>query len=382
MMDKRTVAVFRLQLFKPSETFITNQAHHFQQYRPIYWGRKLFGPPPQGAQVAVPKIDTPIGVGAAVLLRRVSAFAKALDRRPDLIHAHFAVDAVYAMNLARDFKCPLVTTMHGFDVTSSNRALLLSGRPALANAVLFRRELQRRGDLFICVSEFLRRVALSKGYPAERTIVHHVGIDTGALTPRSDFGEPGLIVHVARLVEVKGTVYLIRALQRILAQHPAAKLVIIGDGPLRTKLEEEARTLGLGESIVFTGVLPNSEVLGWIRKASVVVVPSVALPSGYAEGFGIVNLEAGALGVPVVGSNSGGIGEAVVDGETGFLVPERDVAALADKIGSLIADPGLGKTLGLRARRRIERAFDIRSQSERLEKLYGAVLASKGSRAT
>jgi len=375
-MRRDSVAIFRLQLFKPSETFITAQADHLRRYAATYIGRTLFGKD-SGRRVVVPdSVRSPASIAQQLslqLFRNPNAFARRMRAdgiRPDLIHAHFGIDGVYAASLAAKLRVPLITTLHGFDVTRTDADMLLAGRPALVNGVLFKRRLQAQGTLFICVSEFIQKAALMRGYPAEKLRLHYIGIDTKRLNPRTHAGEDGLLLHVARLVQKKGTSDLLRAFARILPEHPAARLVIVGDGPLRPALEAEARQLGIFERVEFLGVLSNDEVLAWDARAAIKVVPSITAENGDQEGLGIVNLEAGALGVPVVAYDSGGIAEAIEDGQTGLLAREGDVDGLASHLSLLLSDPQLRLRMGSAARRYVEAKFDIGKQTGRLEALY------------
>jgi glycosyltransferase involved in cell wall biosynthesis len=297
------------------------------------------------------------------------------DRRPSLIHAHFGIEGVYALPLALQLKIPLVTTFHGFDATLSTAALLCS--PAWANYPLFRHRLARQGDLFLCASSFIRDRVLAMGFPEARTRIHYIGVDLQAIRPRGPSEETPTILHVARLVDVKGTKYLIRALGALARRHADTQLVIIGDGPLKRPLKGLARSLGLEHRVQFLGALPHEQVLAWMRKAALLALPSVRTSTGRIEGLGMVSLEAAATGVPVVGSRVGGIPEGVIDGETGFLVPERDADALAGRVNDLFDDSATRLRMGAQGRVLIERQFDIRRQTETLEDLYDAVLSTR-----
>ncbi|WP_198670178.1 glycosyltransferase [Dyella sp. C9] len=374
-MRSSSVGIFRLQLFKPSETFITSQADNLSRYEPTYIGRALFGGA-LGRKTLVPesarsKLARAGQLVRTVGLRDMSEYVSALRAEaPDLIHAHFGIDGVYAAPLAKRLGIPLVTTLHGFDVTRSDTDLLRSGRPALINGVLCRRQLQRQGSLFICVSDFIKRAAVQRGYPEHKLRVHYIGIDTHALQPRYGTGEDGLIVHVARLVEKKGTRYLLRALAKLVPMHPMVRLVILGDGPLRASLEAEALRLGVADRVQFLGMRPNAEVLQWDARAAVKAVPSVTGVDGDREGLPTVITETSALGVPVVAFDSGGIGEAIEHGDTGFLSPETDVDGLAHHLSLLLSDAELRGKMGRAARLRVEGLFDIRKQTSELEHLY------------
>lgn len=122
----------------------------------------------------------------------------------DLIHAHFAIDGLYALKLAQKKGIPLVTTLHGFDVTVSNKDLLASRSPARINYLLHQHKVKSQGDKFICVSDFIARRALQHGFPESKIIQHYIGIDVNKYQPRAKEDDQGIILHVARLVEKKG----------------------------------------------------------------------------------------------------------------------------------------------------------------------------------
>jgi colanic acid/amylovoran biosynthesis glycosyltransferase len=375
----RKVVIFRHNLFRISEPFITQQAQQLQRYQPLYMGRLRFGEPPEGAESLALQDLSPgwplPRVGWQMITRTPCPYQRLLkDRHPSLIHAHFGVEGVYALPLAEQMQVPLVTTFHGFDATLSTAALLCS--PAWANYPLFRRRLARQGELFLCASSFIRDRVLAMGFPEERTQVHHIGVDCLAIQPRDSGEETPAILHVARLVEVKGTNYLIRAFAALAQRRKDVQLVIIGDGPLRRPLQALAKSLGLEQRVQFLGALPHRQVLARMRQAAMVVLPSVRTASGRVEGLGMVMLEAAATGVPVIGSHLGGIPEGVIDGQTGFLVRERDVEALAGRMSELLDAPATRLRMGTQGRALVERRFDIRRQTETLEKLYDSVLSN------
>jgi len=177
-------------------------------------------------------------------------------------------------------------------------------------------------------------------------------------------------------VEVKGTEYLLRAFKTLARRYDGVQLVIIGDGPLRRSLQALATSLGVQDSVRLLGALGHEEVLSWMRKAAMLVLPGIRTATGRVEGLGMVLLEAAATGVPVVGSRLGGIPECVVDGRTGFLVPERDEGALASRMGELLDDPSRRRRMGAEGRALIERRFDVHRQTEALESLYDALLTN------
>ncbi len=373
----REIAVFRHNLFRISEPFITQQAQQLVRHKPLYVGRLRYGAAPEGADSLAladlyPRWPLP-RVGWQMLTRHPGPYQRLLaGRHPALIHAHFGIEGVYALPLARRLGIPLVTTFHGFDATLSTAALLTS--PAWAHYPLFRHRLAAQGDLFLCASGFIRERVLAMGFPEARTRVHYIGVDCQAIHPRDPAEETRTILHVARLVEVKGTEYLVRAMAALDERHASVELVIIGDGPLRRRLEQLATSLGVHDRVRFLGARPHGEVMAWMRKAAVLVLPSVRTGTGRIEGLGMVMLEAAASGVPAIGARLGGIPEGIIDGETGFLVPERDPAALAQRLGDLLDDQTLRRRMGAAARNLVERKFDLRRQTAALEEHYDTVL--------
>ncbi|MBB2203442.1 glycosyltransferase [Gluconacetobacter takamatsuzukensis] len=377
----REIVIFRQNQFRVSEVFIAQQAQALRRYAPLYMGRMRFGAGPEGARALLLRdlwqhAAWPRMV-AQMATRDPAPYLRLLGkRRPALVHAHFGVDGVYAMEVARRLDVPLVTTFHGFDVTLSDRRFLCS--PAWANYPLHRRALARRGQLFLCNSHFLRDQALAHGFPAGRTHVHYIGVDCSAYQPRAQADETPVILHVARLVEMKGTEYLLRAFARVADRHPGLRLAIIGDGPLRGRLEALAGALGVGARVLFLGARPHAVVMEWMRRAMMLVLPSVLTASGRVEGLGMVMLEAAACGVPVVASRVGGIPEGVAEGRSGLVVPPRDVEALADAMDRLAGDAAMRAAMGHAGRAFVVERFDLRRQTEMLECRYDALLQAHG----
>jgi glycosyltransferase involved in cell wall biosynthesis len=377
----REVAIFRHNLFRVSEPFIAEQAQHLRRYRPFYFGRLRFGRPPEGARsfalqdlyrgCALPRIGWQMITGDSRPYRRLLE-----HQRPSLIHAHFGIEGVCALPLAMQLEIPLVTTFHGFDATLRTHALL--GSPAWFRYPLLRRKLAREGHLFLCASSFIRERMLAMGFPESRTHTHYIGVDCRAIRQREDFEERLVILHVARLVEVKGTRYLLRAFATLARRYDGVQLLIIGDGPLRRPLQALAASVGLRDRVEFLGAVRHAEVLSWMRKAAMLVLPSVRTATGRVEGLGMVLLEAAATGLPVIGSRVGGIPECILEGTTGFLVPERDAAALAERMGELLEDTVTRRQMGKEGRALVERRFDIQRQTEALESLYNTLLGEAG----
>jgi colanic acid/amylovoran biosynthesis glycosyltransferase len=150
--------------------------------------------------------------------------------------------------------------------------------------------------------------------------------------------------------------------------------VVIGGGPLRAPLARKAAQLGVADKVSWLGPTAHAEVKYWMRRASIFCLPSCTAANGDAEGLGLVLLEAAASGVPVVATRHGGIPEAVLDGVTGLLVPERDAQQLAAALDALLSSPDMRSNLRAQARQFVQTRFDLFRQTQSLEKHYEAVL--------
>ena len=373
-----TVLIFRIQLLPPSETFIVTQAAAMQQFSPYFVGWRRMA----GIELPAETSWTVDGGGLRGKLRELrfryagpssEQLARLRARAPRLVYAHFAPDAYAAMQLADRLGVPLVTALHGFDVTMTDQAI---GATRLGREYLRGRSaLQKMGALFLACSDFVRGRALELGYPAERTLVHSIGTDIEAFQPSAPGQRQKIVLFVGRLVEKKDCGSLINAMAEVERHSPAAELVVIGDGPLRPHYQAQAAALGI--RCRFLGTQPNSVVRQWMALAAVFCVPSVVAASGDAEGFGIVFIEAQAMGLPVVSTRSGGIPEAVRHGETGLLVKERDPRGLAQAILRLLEGGELWQRFSLAGRKNVEIHFNLARQTGRLEKVFERLLAER-----
>jgi glycosyltransferase involved in cell wall biosynthesis len=184
------------------------------------------------------------------------------------------------------------------------------------------------------------------------------------------------VAFIGRFVDKKGADDLVAALGVLRPTRP--RTLFIGAGPLRPSVEAQARDLGIDAT--FTGSLPPSEVASRLAASRLLAAPSRTAADGDTEGLPTTVLEAGAYGVPVVSTFHSGIPEAVLDGTTGLLGPERDVAALSRNILRLLSDDGLRTRMGQAARVHIASNFNLATQSRRLEDLYDEVAARHPAR--
>ena len=167
-----------------------------------------------------------------------------------------------------------------------------------------------------------------------------------------------VVVCVSRLVPRKGQDTLIRSLPEIHRRVPETAVLIVGGGPYRKRLEQMVGDAGLSSDVIFTGSVPWADLPGYFDAGDVFAMPCRTRRGGLdVEGLGIVYLEASATGLPVVAGDSGGAPDAVIDGETGYVVDGRSPAQVAERIGDLLDDPAKARELGRRGRDWIERAW-------------------------
>jgi glycosyltransferase involved in cell wall biosynthesis len=368
------VAVYRDSLLSPSETYIRAQGEALQRYRSHYVGAERDTPSlelPADRVLVVRRDGGRVDKLRTYVFRRLGA-SRALTRslralRPVVLHAHTGIDGAVVLPLARRLGVPLVTTFHGFDATATDETLRQTS--LRCHTYLRRREELKRGaDVIIAVSQFIRDRLLAGGYPADKVRVHYIGVDTERFRPPAAGAREPVVFFVGRLIAKKGAAHLIAAMRHVQAQRPDVELVIGGEGPRRAKLQAKAAELGV--RCRFLGKLTPEEVRDWMGRARVVAVPSITAPNGDSEGLPVVLLEAMAMGTPVVASATAGIPEAVEDGVTGLLARERDEAALAHHVLSLLADENRWGRVSAAAVARIRADFDLARQTAELETIY------------
>jgi len=364
---KRRVAVFNTNYLLYSQTFVYEQLINHERYVPelFCWRTKNLEWFP---------FDPVHRANVAYGFTRYSPafFRRFRDVRFSLVHAHFATGAVYALPYAQRFELPFVVTFHGYDVPLLWNAQRFE--PEFWPFLLHSKEVLERMTLGLCASTDLKELLISHGVPEDKLRVHRLGIDLSRFNPKSVRPEgPVRLCVVARFVEKKGIEYAIRAY----APHASEDVLldIIGDGPLDGELRALVARLGLERFVSFLGVLRPEEVAERVSASDVLLAPSVVTRSGDRESGLIVAKEAAACGVPVIATVHGGLPDIVEDGRTGFLVPERDVQRLSERLGRLIADPALRRQMGGAARLKMEREYDVRERVTELEGLYDEAIA-------
>jgi glycosyltransferase involved in cell wall biosynthesis len=200
--------------------------------------------------------------------------------------------------------------------------------------------------------------------------VHRLGIDLARFAPGARREDRCEVVMVGRFVEKKGFEYGLAAFAEVAREDRSLHLTLVGDGERAPALRRLARVLGVGDRVTFTGSLPPDAVAALLATSHVLLAPSVVDHEGNRESGLIVVKEASACGTVPIGTMHGGIPEIIDHGETGYLVPERNSAAIADRLRLLVRDPAHRDQLGVNAREKMRREYDNVARVAALELLY------------
>jgi colanic acid/amylovoran biosynthesis glycosyltransferase len=287
----------------------------------------------------------------------------------DIIHCHFGPNGTRAQFLRElgVLQGKLITTFHGFDIT-----VFLNTRDKNVYNLLF-----DAGDLFLPISERWRHRLIELGCDPQKISVHRMGVDCGKFIfrPRR-LQRNGKVrfVSVARLIEKKGLEYGIRAVAKLAKYKNNIEYIIVGDGPLRGYLQRLVQKLQLSNTVRMVGWKPQDQVIQILDRAHFLLAPSVTSKNDDQEGIPVALMEAMAMGLPVVSTQHSGIPELIENGVSGFLVPERDVEALFDRLKFLVEHPELWQKMGQHGRNCVSEHYDINKLNDRLIKIYQLIL--------
>jgi colanic acid/amylovoran biosynthesis glycosyltransferase len=312
---------------------------------------------------------------AAINLEMLCAHAFFLERTVktpayDIIHCHFGPSGIFGQHLRDigDLKGPLLTTFHGFDIASFVKQ----------NGIGIYKELFRKGEAFTCSSQFIRGKLIAAGCDPAKIFLFKLGTDLS----KFDFIERRVesngvirLITIARLVEKKGLEYSIKAVANLVKQFPNLEYTIVGDGYLRQDLSVLIERLTLQKNVTLAGWKTQEDVRRLLAKSHIFILASVVSSDGDFEGQGMVLQEAQAMGLPVVCTNHNGFSESIFDGQSGFLVPERDSDALSARLAELMGQPNSWLEIGRKGRAFVEAEFDLNKRNDALVELYHQVTA-------
>jgi colanic acid/amylovoran biosynthesis glycosyltransferase len=286
----------------------------------------------------------------------------------DIIHCQFGNIGEKGIFLKRigATKAKLVVSFRGYDLTSQVKL----------NGLQTYTDLFKKADLFLPVCGYFKSLLIKLGCPESKIKVHYSGINIDKFSfynKNFEFNNKAIrIITVGRLEEKKGVYYALHTLKRLRDRQPTIEFTyeVVGDGPLMNMLKHETQKLGLDDHVLFHGYKDQLEVIKLLREADIFLAPHVTSDSGDQEGIPNVLKEAMAIGLPVLSTYHSGIPELISDCKTGFLVAEKSVEQLAEKLHHIIKEVINLEDVVMSAREFVEQNFNAYNLNSDLEKIY------------
>ncbi len=306
-----------------------------------------------------------------VFFEMMSAFFVMRTERPALIHAHWMLPQGFVgVILKKMFHVPLIVTVHGSDLFPLRNPLLLK-----LGGFIF-----KNADVITVNSSATLEEVVRRGGDAQKIRRIPMGINLALFKNRSrakpkKYAKNKLLLSVGRLSDQKGLQYLITALPTILKKYPQAKLLIIGEGPYKSSLENCAAVYGVDSAVEFLGALTQEGLCQYYNFSDVFVMPSLATKSG-TEGFGLSIAEAMASGCPVIGTDVGGIPDIITDRKTGLLVQQKNSAVLAKAVIDIFDNTGIAKKMSRNAAVASRKKYGWAIIGKRFAEVYDTLINS------
>jgi glycosyltransferase involved in cell wall biosynthesis len=296
-----------------------------------------------------------------VVLPLAALFARRMEEL-DIkhIHAHWATHPTLAAYIIKQLTgIPYSFTAHADDIYVDQT--MLEEKISQANFVVTISEYNRQ---FLC--------ELYNGLVAPKIFVIRCGVDLEVFKTGNakKFNDQFTIICVARLGRAKGHQYLIEACAQLKAQGLNFRCLLVGDGELRSEIEDQIRQFNLTDQIILLGFQPRDKVRELLAGADLMVLPSIITDKGQKEGIPVALMEGLAMGLPAVATAISGIPELIKDGETGLLAPQRDPQALVEAISKLYHSPALRQQLGAEGRAKVMKEFNLHASAVQLYQLF------------
>jgi phosphatidyl-myo-inositol dimannoside synthase len=315
---------------------------------------------------------------APTLARKILGIARAAAlSSPAAIHCGDLFPQDFAgMLLKKIDSVPFLVFVHGDEVSQTQHRRL---QPRLRDAIY------QAADSVVVANRFAYDRVTAILDSADRVTMITPGVDTTLFYPGPrpasirdsyNLGNDPVIVTVGRLVKRKGHETVLRALPSLLKKHPGLKYLIVGDGPERKHLEQVSAELGLIDCVRFVGNVPNYSIGDFYRAADIFCLLNQEDKGGDIESFGMVFIEAGASGKPVIGGRSGGTAQSVLDGETGLLCEPENPVKLAESLGLLLSRPELSRQMGEKGFNRACTEFCWDSRAEQLADVHRSIIGT------
>ncbi len=383
MTKKNLVLHFKTGAYLPvTENWIHGQLTNLHRYKPIVYACDRMND-------GLFPVDTVRTLSVEPGGRQAGTFRKGLfytyflywllKDKPSLVHAHFGPSGQRFLLLNTIATIPLITAFYGYDINQ-----LVREHPIWTERYL---TLFRKGTAFLVEGSNMKRSLVNLGCPSEKILIHHLGADLGKIPflPRQIAEDREIrVLMSASFREKKGLPYGVEAFARFRKANPGLKatLTILGDSSGKTREEEQKHEIlnlieyhNMASSVRLLGYQPHEIFVRELYRNHIFLAPSVQASDGDNEGGAPVSIiEASASGMPVLSTRHCDIPEVIIDERSGYLVPERDPATLADRLQHLANNSGQWKELGSFGRNHVEREYDIRRQAASLEDIYDTLL--------
>jgi len=317
-----------------------------------------------------PFLKIPASVLYKVTNRNIArAILKATKRyNGKLIHAHFGQNGAASLLLKHKMRVPLVTSFYGHDAGNSV--------PKFANVY---QNLIEEGEIFLALSDDMKMDLMHHGFPEKKIQIHHLGVDIDEFKTNKKRKGDFQVLVVANLLERKGIHHALQAFAILNGRFKDTQMTIIGaPGPYQKMIFHIIKKLGLQDVVAYinnmTAANSRQVVRDHMTSCDIFVLPSLTLPDGSKEGTPVVLMEAQACSKPCISTYHAGIPEVVLDKRTGFLVDEKDVESIAERMEQLYSEEELRRTMGAEARRHVEEEFNTKRQVIKLLAIYRNLL--------
>lgn len=294
-------------------------------------------------------------------------YAAAFRTRPAAVVAQYGPTGMRVIDACRRVGLPLIVHFHGYDA---------SVRSVIAEHGNYARLFEHAAAI-VAVSHDMRDRLIALGASPAKVHYAPCGVDCSRFTPRAEPSPLPVIVAAGRLVEKKAPHLLLSAFAEVRKHIPDARLHLIGDGPLMGPCRDLIAALQLDDAVALLGRQNHDEIAAQMANARCFAQHSVVAMNGDMEGTPVAVMEAGAAGIPSVSTRHAGIADVVIDGETGFIVEERDIQAMADALIRLLRDRELAAKMGAAARRHVVANFEIEGRVARLWQIIEATMTGR-----
>lgn len=356
-----------------TETFIVNQINMLPQHEHSVFTIDFLNELNSIAKVYYPTKKNVLSA-KVLLANQISFFSEHINQiSPDIIHGHFITDACVFRPVTKKVKVPKVCSCYGYDVSvipvKFKNFYKFFYKPIIAEY-----------DLFLAMTDEMKKDLLEMGFPEEKVIVHYHGVDTKRFNLQRNYESDTTklnVLTVASLLEVKGHETVLRALSEAKSKNENFQFEydVVGQGELRESLQSLAINLGIDDFVNFHGAVKHGDTFKkLLEKADVFAHPSVTTKENDKEGIPGAIVEAMASGLPIISTEHGGIPFIVTNEKNGFLIKERDYKAMAQILGKLFSDPKIREKIGVAAKEHAREHLDLIRKSEDLQRIYESLI--------